>query len=125
MKQWYNMLDNQTLKDATETAKNLYGINITYYKSIMLTPEQFDKLNVLNHRAQLNKSLEEIFPYNDQPRGYKDITSVKYHMTHKSYPVVLLFYQNQFIVLDGVHRIVAAYLTNSPIYAFIFITNDQ
>ena len=119
-----SVVDNKTWIDAKQTAKNNYNVDIQPLCYVQYTVDEFDNLRAENHRAVKNKSLEEIFPPNDRPRGEADIKSVKYHMSHKSHPIVLLKNDNippGYIVLDGVHRIVAAYLTNSNILALIVV----
>lgn len=59
----------------------------------------------------------EPYPENNRPRGDDDINSVLYHRQHirqtgNTEPIWIIFLENRFILLDGVHRIVASYLEN-------------
>ncbi len=114
-KKWNDIIDDQTLSDATDTVTKMFGemdIKLVNYKTF--TPVEFDKLGATNHRARLNATLEEMF---DQPR---DLQSVEHHKTNPSSPVAILMKDNEYVVLDGVHRIVASYLLGSPIKAALF-----
>lgn len=117
---WYQKVDNKTWTDAKQTAKNNYGVDIRPLYYVQYTIDESDNTRTENHRAVKGKSLEVLFPPGDRPRGDGDINSVKYHMSHKSHPIILL-QREQLppVVLDGVHRLVAAYLTNSNIRALI------
>ena len=67
----------------------------------------------------------EPYPENNRPRGDDDIQSVLYHretirQTGDTEPIWIIFLENKFILLDGVHRIVASYLENKEdIKAFV------
>ena len=65
---------------------------------------------------RLQKSAENAFPINDRPRGDKDISSVEFHREQiqqsKIIQPIWLIIQNHktYLLLDGVHRIVAHYI---------------
>jgi hypothetical protein len=59
-------------------------------------------------------ALDKIYPET------KDQDTVRYHMLHPASPVIVLDKDGALMVLDGVHRIVAAYITNSPIHVDIY-----
>ena len=67
----------------------------------------------------------EPYPENNRPRGDDDINSVLYHrqtirQTGDTEPIWIIFLENRFILLDGVHRIVASYLENKQdVKAFV------
>ena len=67
----------------------------------------------------------EPYPENNRPRGDDDIQSVLYHrqtirQTGDTEPIWIIFLENRFILLDGVHRIVASYLENKQdVKAFV------
>ena len=69
----------------------------------------------------------EPYPENNRPRGDDDIQSVLYHretirQTGDTEPIWIIFLENKFILLDGVHRIVASYLENKEdVKAFVII----
>jgi len=116
-------LSTDTLRDAKETASLLGYNSIKYSHRQIFTPEEFDSLNCQNHRARLGATLADIFPPEDCPRGPADISSVEYHMTTMAAisPVGMLLSPDGYIMLDGVHRLVAAYITSSPIHCHIYI----
>lgn len=119
---WYKFADTQSLRDATETARTVYGVKIKQSEYTQFTIDEFENLHAENHRAVRGKSLVEIFPANDRPRGQQDIDSVKYHISHQSHPIILLKMDNsRWIVLDGVHRIIAAYIGGYNIRALICV----
>jgi hypothetical protein len=88
------------------TAHNGEYMGITI-KSLVENPPE--NLSVERLKA---KSITEAYPTNDRPRGPADITSVKFHMRNKNTsPVFLVKFENRIIFLDGVHRCVAAVLS--------------
>jgi len=64
---------------------------------------------------RLQKTAVKAYPLHDRPRGDKDISSVKYHQKLiknklEIYPIWVLKKNNNYILLDGAHRIVANYI---------------
>jgi hypothetical protein len=64
---------------------------------------------------RLQKSAVKAYPLHDRPRGDDDITSVKYHQKLiknklQIFPIWVLKKNNNYILLDGAHRIVANYI---------------
>jgi hypothetical protein len=74
--------------------------------------------NVDNFNPErLQYSAVKAFPINDRPRGNDDILSVKYYQKqiqdHKEItPIWVAIKNNKYILLDGVHRVVASYIEN-------------
>ena len=75
---------------------------------------------------RLQKTATEAYPLpNGRPRGYDDISSVKYYQTQiqekkQIAPIWMIQKNNKYILLDGAHRIVASYIEDVPyIYAYI------
>ena len=69
---------------------------------------------------RLQKSAENAFPINDRPRGDKDISSVEYHRKQIQTPIWLIKQNITYLLLDGVHRIVAHYIEGKQyIYAYV------
>jgi len=65
----------------------------------------------------LQYSAAKSFPINDRPRGNDDILSVKYHQKQiqenkEVTPIWVVYKNNRYILLDGVHRVVASYIEN-------------
>ena len=108
---WNKQIKNT--RDGFETIFTLFGNSSPRLdQCFTVTPKEFELLGVHNHRAQLKKTLLEMFPEDDRPRGNDDIESVLYHLTTKSKvdPVMIYKYRNELTVVDGVHRLIAAYL---------------
>ena len=66
---------------------------------------------------RLQSSVIKAYPLNNRPRGDKDIKSVKYYqklIKNKLYipPIWIIEKNNNYILLDGAHRIVANYIEN-------------
>lgn len=104
--------------DGRETARNMFDVEIRLVEYGSVDKFGFDKMKVNNHRVTLFvENAEQIFPKNNRPRGDNDIKSIEYHMNTKAYvdPIMILNYQGKLYVLDGVHRLVAAYIVNSNI----------
>ena len=108
--------------DGRETARSQYGIEIKPVSRHVVSVSEFDSLGVGNHRAQVGKTLDDIFPPEDRPRGDADTSAVTHFMTARAEvnPVMVLSRDGQLTVLDGVHRLVAAYLLGSPIAYWIY-----
>lgn len=144
---WAMHISEETLQDGWMTWNTHYRCDVNaaidrktffdlvqhgYYEEISV--DQFLSLNVENQRLLTYKhatSPEEMYPPQDRPRGQKDIDAVYYLMKtkHKISPVfVAKIVQDKnairYIKLDGVHRLVAAKLTNSHVRIF-FIEISQ
>ena len=57
------------------------------------------------------------YPLHDRPRGIKDISSVKYYQKRiknklNIQRIWIILKNNNYILLDGAHRIVASYIEN-------------
>lgn len=65
----------------------------------------------LNINRLLAKSVAEAYPPHDRPRGSQDIKSVKYHMKLKCVSPLVIVKTDREILMDGVHRLVAAKLS--------------
>jgi hypothetical protein len=65
---------------------------------------------------RLQPTAEQAYPLpNRRPRGDKDISSVKFYQNQiqqqkEVIPIWLIQQNNKFVLLDGVHRIVASYI---------------
>jgi hypothetical protein len=88
------------------------------YKSKLLKIELSIFNNVNNFDPnRLQISAIKAYPLNNRPRGNKDISSVKYYQKQIQQkkdimPIWLIYKNNQYILLDGAHRIVASYIEN-------------
>ena len=65
--------------------------------------------------ARLQDSAVKAYPLDDRPRGYSDISSVKYQQKllqnqQDLEPIWMIQKNNQYTLLDGAHRIVASYI---------------
>ena len=66
---------------------------------------------------RLQKTALEAYPLHNRPRGKKDLSSVKYYQNqiqnqNEITPIWMIQKQNEYILLDGAHRIVASYIEN-------------
>ena len=75
---------------------------------------------------RLQKSATDAYPFENRPRGDKDISSVEYHREQiqqkKDIAPIWLIIQNDetYLLLDGAHRIVAHYIEGKQdIYAYV------
>lgn len=74
----------------------------------------------------MQDSAAKSFPLNDRPRGIDDIKSVKYHQNQIKNkiisPIWIVFKNNKYILIDGVHRIVASYIEKEKYILAYLIT---
>ena len=81
---------------------------VKLYISIFNNVDNFDI-------TRLQKSAVKAYPVNNRPRGEDDINSVEYYQKqiqqeNEIIPISMVNQNNQYILLDGVHRIVASYI---------------
>jgi hypothetical protein len=94
-------------------------------KLVKLPLTIFNNSNVDNFDSdRLQKSAVKAYPLNNRPRGNKDISSVKYYQKQiqqkkEITPIWMIQKNKKYILLDGAHRIVASYIEDIPIYAYI------
>ena len=117
-----NELSFTSFNDAWETYNTHYK-NISLKKFLEATSQGEYKIykikDLINHPPDnldinrlLAKSVNEAYPENNRPRGQNDLKSVKYHMRSKCVsPLFMIKLKNQEILMDGVHRLVAAKLS--------------
>lgn len=101
--------------DGIETARTYLGMTIRQKSAPeCISPIEFDKLGVQNHRA----TLECINGVNNLNLIYDgdDLDRLNRCRTQLVDPIMLVEYNGMLTVVDGAHRIVAAYLENTPIY---------
>jgi len=108
--------------DSVETSINLKifknkqdSINAHIFKSKLIKiPLSTFNNNVDNFNPnRLQKSAVKAYPLDDRPRGDTDISSVKYYQKQKDItPIWMILNNKKYILLDGVHRIVASYIEN-------------
>ncbi len=123
MPKWNDTIGDPT--DAIKTAESMFGIvsyPTTYH---VTTPAGFDLLEAKNHRARRGITLDDHFPPDNRPRGDRDISAVHYfaRADTSADPVAVLLYKGNLYVIDGVHRLIAAYVTESPIRYCVFYHN--
>jgi hypothetical protein len=112
----------EVIKDSVETSvciKLFPSLEIASYNHIFyshfslfpisncITLQNFNSMRLSNNP----------YPEDDRPRGDADLESVLYHQQMireigHTEPVWIVLKDNQYILLDGVHRIVATYLEN-------------
>jgi hypothetical protein len=136
---WAPQLDQVTTQDSWLTWHDYYSFQskkfvsydafknaIAKAKCEELSPDSFLMLNIENHRLNqywVNLQVaQDAYPPNDRPRGEKDILSVEYFLktANSVSPITVAKFIDKsgklrLIKLDGVHRIVAAFILDSPI----------
>lgn len=121
---WHDSVDAQTVIDARVLAAQ-YGLGPLSARGYRwFSPSTFDEFGATNHRAQIGATLDEMYPDHDSKceyRAYSHHDSVEWHTRNASAPVIVWCDQldERRCVLDGAHRIAAAYLTHSHIRALI------
>jgi hypothetical protein len=94
-------------------------------KLVRIPLNTFKNYNVDNFNSvRLQKSAVKAYPLTDRPRGKEDISSVKYYQKQiqqkkEVTPVWMIQKNKKYILLDGAHRIVASYIEDVPVYAYI------
>ena len=85
-------------------------------KLVSLPLSKCKNLNNFNPE-RLQISAVKAYPLDNRPRGDKDISSVKYYQKLiknklNIQPIWIIKINNNYILLDGAHRIVASYIEN-------------
>ena len=94
-------------------------------KVVKIPLNTFKNDNVDNFDSvRLQKSAVKAYPLTDRPRGKEDISSVKYYQKQiqqkkEITPIWMIQKNKKYILLDGAHRIVASYIEDVPVYAYI------
>ena len=94
-------------------------------KIVKIPLNTFKNDNVDNFDSvRLQNSAVKAYPLNDRPRGNEDIISVKYYQKQiqrkkEITPVWMIQKNKKYILLDGAHRIVASYIEDVPVYAYV------
>jgi hypothetical protein len=115
----------QVLRDSIETSvtmklfksKKEATINHIFHSKLISFPlSKCKNLHNFNPK-RLQISAVKSYPLHDRPRGNKDISSVKYYqklIKNKLtiQPIWIILKNNNYILLDGAHRIVASYIEN-------------
>jgi hypothetical protein len=120
-----NMDYIQVLRDSIETSvsMNLFKSkeeatmkHIFNSKLISFPLSKCKNLNNFNPE-RLQPSAVKSYPLHNRPRGDKDISSVKYYQKRIKnkldiQPIWIIKKNNNYILLDGAHRIVASFIEN-------------
>jgi len=115
----------QVLRDSIETSvsMNLFKSkeeatmkHIFNSKLISFPLSKCKNLNNFNPE-RLQPSAVKSYPLHNRPRGDKDISSVKYYQKRIKnkldiQPIWIIKKNNNYILLDGAHRIVASFIEN-------------
>ena len=94
-------------------------------KLVKIPLNTFKNNNVDNFDSvRLQNSAVKAYPLTRRPRGKEDISSVKYYQKQiqqkkEITPVWMIQKNKKYILLDGAHRIVASYIEDVPVYAYI------
>lgn len=119
--QFIKQLSFSSFNDAYETYKTHYHkLNL---ETFLLATRQgeyktYKIKDMINHPPDnldvarlLGNNVEEAYPLNNRPRGIEDIKSVKHHMKSSCVPPIVIIKDKKEILVDGVHRLVAAKLS--------------
>ena len=83
-------------------------------KLVEIPLSMFENNGVENFNSdRLKDSAVKAYPLDDRPRGNVDISSVEYHQSQIKQqndidPIWLVYKNKKYVLLDGVHRIVAS-----------------
>ena len=114
-------VDTKIFKNREEAAYS----HIFNSKLVKIPLNTFKNNNVDNFDSvRLQNSSVKAYPLTDRPRGKEDIISVKYYQKQiqqkkEITPVWMIQKNKKYILLDGAHRIVASYIEDIPVYAYI------
>ena len=114
-------IDMKIFKNREEAAFS----HIFNSKIVKIPLNTFKNDNVDNFDSvRLQNSAVKAYPLNDRPRGNEDISSVKYYQKQiqrkkEITPVWMIQKNKKYILLDGAHRIVASYIEDVPVYAYV------
>ena len=114
-------VDMKIFKNREEAAYS----HIFNSKLVKIPLSTFKNDNVDNFNSiRLQNSAVKAYPLTRRPRGNKDIISVKYYQKQiqqkkEVTPVWMIQKNKKYILLDGAHRIVASYIEDMPVYAYI------
>ena len=114
-------IDMKIFKNREEAAFS----HIFNSKIVKIPLNTFKNDNVDNFDSvRLQNSAVKAYPLNDRPRGNEDIISVKYYQKQiqqkkEITPVWMIQKNKKYILLDGAHRIVASYIEDVPVYAYV------
>ena len=114
-------IDMKIFKNREEAAFS----HIFNSKVVKIPLNTFKNDNVDNFDSvRLQKSAVKAYPLTDRPRGKEDISSVKYYQKQiqqkkEITPIWMIQKNKKYILLDGAHRIVASYIEDVPVYAYI------
>ena len=117
----YTSIDMKIFKNREEAAFS----HIFNSKLVKIPLSTFKNDNVDNFDSiRLQNSAVKAYPLTRRPRGNKDIISVKYYQKQiqqkkEVTPVWMIQKNKKYILLDGAHRIVASYIEDVPVYAYI------
>lgn len=114
-------IDMKIFKNREEAAYS----HIFNSKLVKIPLNTFKNDNVDNFDSvRLQNSALKAYPLTRRPRGKEDIISVKYYQKQiqqkkEVTPVWMIQKNKKYILLDGAHRIVASYIEDVPVYAYI------
>jgi len=121
----------QSLKDAVETSMSLElfpnretaSMHHLMYSNLGILELTKAKYLKNFNAARLQKTAEEAYPITNRPRGKKDIESVEFYcqmfINKQDVPPIIIYDGS---LLDGVHRIIAAYVVGIEIIDALYIT---
>lgn len=120
---FYKKNNVQVIKDSIDTSitmklftnrKEASYAHIFKSELVKIPMTKFKNVNNFNPN-RLQKSAIKAYPPSDRPRGNKDISSVKYYQKlikdkKDVTPIWMIKKNNEYILLDGAHRVVSNYI---------------
>lgn len=134
---WSNAIDIYTFNSAWRTWDEFYRKKYKktfkfkqFYESTLKAHYTYHTIAAIKRLGVENLYLERLKAktpeeaYSDRPRGQADVDSVYYHMETDECvsPVVMIKVNNRLIMLDGVHRIVAANFRKSKVLVCVIMS---
>jgi hypothetical protein len=109
---------------STEKAANAH----IFHSSLVQFPLAIfrDPTRMANFNPErLQPSAAKAYPPSNRPRGADDLSAVNFYkrriLAKKDIPpIFVVFHEGRHVLLDGAHRVVAAYITDQPyVYAYL------
>jgi hypothetical protein len=136
--EWSNEISFSSFNDAWMTFNTHYNnSNVTLEQFLMATKKgnyvMWNFADLINNNVEnmsikrlYAPSIYEAYPLDDRPRGMNDIESVKFHIINKhTSPCIIIKYMDNYILLDGMHRLVASSINKLPKIHVLIIVIDK
>ena len=103
--------------------------HVFHSKRMSFPLSRCEHLNNFNPE-RLQSSAVKSYPLHNRPRGDEDISSVKYHQKRikkklNIQPIWIVQHKNDYILLDGAHRLVASHIENQKSIPCFCVINNK